>query len=153
MTENLRKISLRDSVYFIEACSLLLVSMFLKTFVPFRWYAPLLGKQGTTTKLTPVAVDLDRLVPVIRAVNRAIKYFPFKGKCLVQALSAFLMLRARSMPSDFYLGVNKNETRDVIAHAWLKSGKYFVVGQAGHRNYAVISVFSSRPASREEPSS
>ncbi|CAK0780684.1 hypothetical protein CCP3SC15_70009 [Gammaproteobacteria bacterium] len=62
------------------------------------------------------------------------------------------MLRARRLPSDFYLGVNKDETGDVIAHAWVRSGKYFVTGQTGHRKYIVISVFSYRPSEGEKSS-
>jgi hypothetical protein len=146
ITQKLRKITFWDTVCFLEAAFLLLVAALLKTLLPMRWYARRLGELCANGVTAPVEVERERLIPVIKAVNRAVKYSPFKGKCLSQALCGLLMLRARKLPSDFYLGVNKDETGDVIAHAWLKSGKYFVTGQTGHRKYVVISVFSHRPS-------
>lgn len=150
ITQKLRKITLRDSTCFLEAAFLLIAAALCKTLLPMRWYARHLGEHRA--EAAPVEVNLERLLPVIRAVNRAIKYSPFKGKCLSQALCGFLMLRVRGLPADFYLGVNKDETGDVIAHAWLRSGKYFVTGQTGHRKYVVISVFSHRPSAGESSS-
>lgn len=149
--DRLQRIGFLDVAYFIEACFFLFVASLIKVFVPFRYYAFLLGELGPSGKSEPTMVELERLVPVIKAIRRAVKYWPLKSQCLVQALCGSFMLRIRKIPSDIYLGVNKVEGCDVTAHAWLKSGNNFVTGRSGHRQYVVISVFSSRPTSRVSP--
>ncbi|CAK0780686.1 hypothetical protein CCP3SC15_70010 [Gammaproteobacteria bacterium] len=87
ITQKLRKITLRDSVCFLEAAFLLVAAALFKTLLPMRWYARYLGEHRTNWEAAPVEVDIERLIPVIRTVNRVTKYSPFKGKCLSQALS------------------------------------------------------------------
>lgn len=147
IAQKLRKITLRDTGYFIQAYSFLLFAALIKTCIPLRKYGPWLGEHCADAIVPPVKVDHERILPIVLAVNRAVRFSPVKSKCLVQALCSCIMLRAHKLPSDFYLGVDKNESRDVIAHAWVKSGQYFIAGQLGHRRYTVISVFSRRPVS------
>jgi hypothetical protein len=56
------------------------------------------------------------------------------------------MLQKRGIAGVFYLGATKSGSRDetpgFLAHAWLKCNGEFITGEAGHRDYTVISSFS-----------
>ena len=143
-----KKPSFTEIALFAEACLFLFLAAFLKKFVPFRCYAGLLGKHGASMDADRGAADPERVTPLVRAIDRAARHLPIENRCLDQALCGFFMLRRRRLPSDLYLGVDRNESREIVAHAWLKSGDCFVTGRIGHRNYTIISVFARRPSAR-----
>ena len=58
--------------------------------------------------------DVRRLV---KAVDVAASWVPFRGDCLHQSLALCMMLRRRSIDADFVLGVYKYP---FSAHAWVE---------------------------------
>lgn len=80
------------------------------------------------------------------AVRTAANFTPWESTCLVQVLAAQRLLQKRGIAGVFYLGAAKKGASDeapgFLAHAWLKCNGEFITGEAGHRNYTVISSFS-----------
>jgi len=84
---------------------------------------------------------------VIRKVKWAIsivsKYTPWESKCLVQALTAHIMLKKRKISGTLHLGLKKDESENLVAHAWYISGNIVVTGGRGLWGYTEISKFGS----------
>jgi len=66
--------------------------------------------------------------------------------CLVQAVSAQILLSARGYASEIHIGVKPSDGRPIDAHAWLVSDGQVVVGDAlgDLSSYAPLAVFESR---------
>jgi hypothetical protein len=41
-----------------------------------------------------------------------------------------------------FLGVNKDEEKNLTAHAWLKCGEIFITGKRGYQKFTVVSSFT-----------
>jgi hypothetical protein len=91
------------------------------------------------------AIDPVVIRQVAWALRIAARFTPWKSNCLAQGLAAWRMLKRRGLPSVLYFGVAKDETDQMIAHAWLRSGDYFVCGGDGSKRYAVTGAFYSNP--------
>lgn len=125
-----------------EASFFLLVAFFLKRFLPFRLFAPILGKHmSATPEIEDEALKM-KIRPMKKALNRAASNLPLKSKCLDLAIACKLMLRRRRIQSTVYLGVSKDEKEGLRAHAWVRSGKIIVTGASGIEGYKVISSFA-----------
>lgn len=69
--------------------------------------------------------------------NKVCDITPWESKCLVRAMVAQKMLKKRGVETTMYLGVsteiNKgSNSKDMIAHAWLRYGSFFVTGGNGN---------------------
>lgn len=55
------------------------------------------------------------------------------------------MLKRRNIPGTVYLGVAINKTipDKLSAHAWLRYGSAILTGADGHRQFTVVSTFST----------
>jgi hypothetical protein len=63
-------------------------------------------------------------------VNRVCSQTPWESKCLVRALTTQHLLKKKKISSTLYLGVGKND-ENMIAHAWLRCGSYYLTGGNG----------------------
>lgn len=75
--------------------------------------------------------DPDKEIPEkIRLVTGYARSLAFwKNRCLVQSLTARHMLRRRGINTQLHLGVKKDDTNKMIAHAWLNAGDVEIVPQ------------------------
>ncbi|MFC1702627.1 lasso peptide biosynthesis B2 protein [Pseudomonadota bacterium] len=77
------------------------------------------------------------------AVRTAASFTPWKSTCLVQVLAAQSMLRKQGIAGVFYLGATNNgeeqDSSGFLAHAWLMCNGEFITGEAGHKQYTVVS--------------
>jgi len=128
----------------VEAGCLLSVARFAVSFIPFRWIVAFLGRYRTESP----AEDQPRHLPAIRQVFWAIRVMsrnlPWKNTCLVQAMAGQWMLRRRGVPGTLYLGLARDqESGELLAHAWLRSGQKMVTGgNSLDRGYTVVGSFS-----------
>jgi len=102
-----------------------------------------LGKQGGETCFETPDDGQSREIKVIsQRVARVAVRAPWESKCLVQAMVAQRLLRDSGIGSTLYLGVSrdKNDNR-MVAHAWVRSGPFFVCGGNGE-GYAVVARFT-----------
>lgn len=79
------------------------------------------------------------IIKVAHTVNRVSRQTPWESKCLVQAMTAQHLLKKKQIASTLYLGVGKMENK-MVAHAWLRSGRYYVTGGTGE-DYALVAKF------------
>jgi hypothetical protein len=128
---------------FCEAYIYMGVARFRVLTRPFKRIAIGLGTMGEPETLP--AADPALVRKVAWAIRTAAKFTPWKSKCLAQGLAAWRMLKRRGQPVTLYFGVAKNETDQMIAHAWLRSGNFFVCGGDGSKRYTVTGVFYANP--------
>jgi hypothetical protein len=76
------------------------------------------------------------------AVETAALYTPWRSTCLVQAISAKIMLRRRNIPGTVFLGVASENKNGLRAHAWLQSGDRILTGAEARHDFKQISSFS-----------
>jgi len=107
------------------------------------WALPL---QQLIKRLPPMAVARDdgrasnalpaeRIAWAIRAVSR---YLPGTGNCLAQSLTAQTMLARRGYSSQLRIGVAKDDSGRLKAHAWVECEGKIVIGAAGAAQYTAF---------------
>ena len=102
------------------------------------------GVENETSAPEEPMDDFDYVQKVARAVLCVCNHTKWESKCLVRALTAGKLLRKRKIHYTLYLGVCQDETGKMIAHAWLKWGKYTVTG--GNEDldkFAIVSRFKN----------
>ncbi len=135
---NIRKIGFGDIGYFLLATILLYFNQLLIIFIPFRIYSPIFMDKPDKQYLDITDV---KILVVRKALLRGLKYLPWKGKCLVQALTGKLLLRKLRLPGTIYLGIKK-DTGKLEAHAWLIAGNQFISGKEGFKKFTVVQMIS-----------
>lgn len=118
----------------------LTVIKILSIVLPFRYLAMLFGKQGVRCsgdKVPPPTV----LTEISWAIRTAERVIPWGKKCLVKALTAKLMARFRGFRTTFYLGVGRNEEKELIYHAWLQYQDFTLTGGKTDGAYKMLDSF------------
>jgi hypothetical protein len=72
--------------------------------------------------------EAQRVRQVIWAVNLSARFSPSGAKCLARALTTKVLLDWQQCPSDFKIGVTKNEQGELEAHAWIEVQNQVVMG-------------------------
>jgi hypothetical protein len=124
----LRAMAWNERRLIAEAAFALGIARLALVCVPFRRIAPWLMRQPRRPQM--IANPLFN-IQMRRAVTIAARNVPWKAVCLPQAMAAKWMLARRGYPSILHLGVGKDHTGAMIAHAWLDVGDVTVVGAAG----------------------
>lgn len=114
--------------------------------VPFRHLAARMGEVGGPGDVTRQVSDAQalRARQVGRVIHLAARYAPWNSNCFAQALAARMLLGAFGVPGVIFFGVaheGSGATRELVAHAWVRSGSVAVSGGAGER-YAVVASFA-----------
>lgn len=113
----------------------LCLSEFLVRVVPFRIYARWLLRPPTG----PVA-PLGLVRSVRRKIFLAARLLPWRPACLAQALAGRMILSAGGYATVLTLGTRDHDG-ELAAHAWLKSGDWFICGKEEFAKYAVVAEF------------
>ena len=119
------------------------VARFRVYFFPGNRIHKYLGeKDGETGIDIPSEKHRRDIAFVIRRVEGVARRVPWQSKCLVQAMVAQRLLRGYGISSTLYLGVSRDKENGnkMIAHAWVRSGPYYVCGGNGE-GYAVVAKF------------
>jgi hypothetical protein len=82
------------------------------------------------------------------AMGRMASRVPWQATCLVQALAARRWLARRGIVSSMFVGVQKEPSLEIVAHAWLISGGEVITGGdvSGYRELLSPEVISSLKA-------
>lgn len=123
-------------ILFIEA---MFISSFARliSFIPLRFYRPLLGKFMQKAQLNNTA-NLNTVKQIKQAIKISAKYSLLKRKCLVNAITAKIMLNMHNLKSTMYFGLQRGNTQ-LNAHAWVISNNIVVTGEAEMNNYIAVS--------------
>ena len=106
---------------------------------PFARIAPGIGTEQYETERMPLNMDIIR--DVHSAVTKVCARTPWQSQCLVQALTAKKLLNKRCLPCTLYMGVAKDESGQLIAHAWLRCGNVYVTGGQNKDRFTVTGIF------------
>jgi uncharacterized membrane protein len=110
-----------EKLLLLEALVMLFVSKIIVCF-PFRYYIKLFKSTNIAEKET----NSIRLQKISISLRRANKLAFWKNVCLVKSVAARFMLKRRGIPSVLSLGLQFQDRKKLTAHAWIKSGDYFV---------------------------
>lgn len=108
----------------------------------FSKVAPSLGEK---MKETPSSLNYGhrrKLGEISQAVQIMSKYTFWESECLVKAIAAMKMLEKRNIESTLYLGMAKDEFGQLIAHAWLRCGPFYITGAKEMEHFTVVSKFA-----------
>jgi Transglutaminase-like superfamily len=99
--------------------------------LPFERLWKGLVKLGQLQSSSPafLKTEAQTVRQVIWAVNLSARFTPGGAKCLARALTTKVLLDRRQCPSEFKIGVAKNELGKLDAHAWIEVQNQVVMGQ------------------------
>ncbi|MEK3881776.1 lasso peptide biosynthesis B2 protein [Paenibacillus sp. PL2-23] len=109
---------------------------------PFAVIAASLGSAMQQSSFSGEELPRSELVRIHYAINIMSKYTLWESKCLVRALAGMKMLERRGIESTLYLGTAKNEEGKLIAHAWLRSGPWYITGAEEMARFTVTGTFA-----------
>lgn len=111
---------------------------------PFKKVANRLGNERQETSLSNEKSNIIALKHVSSAIRIMSRYTFWESKCLVKAVAAMKMLERRRIDSTLYLGTARDKTGKMVAHAWLRSGSFYVTGKEGMGMFTVVSQFAKQ---------
>ena len=112
--------------------------------LPFSRVAPTLGYKMEETPLTYVPAHTEILQSISKSLETMSRYTFWESKCLVMAIAGMRMLERRGIESTLYMATKRDQEGKMKAHAWLRSGLYFVTGANGKEGYTVVGTFAKR---------
>ena len=133
-------VSAIDRKLFFEAWVISFFARIKLVFTPFRIYSKKLGKHNYIPN-NIINYNIEIVENIKRAIKRAVAYSAWRNKCLEQSVTAKKMLRKRGIVSTIYFGVRKTNN-ELEAHAWVKIGDKFVVGERNHETFTVVAFYS-----------
>ncbi|MEH7302884.1 lasso peptide biosynthesis B2 protein [Neobacillus drentensis] len=123
----------------LEALFYLGYARLLKS-LPFSKIMPLLGVSMDKTSINNFHSNSNRklLEEISSAIHLMSRFTLWESQCLVKAIAAMKMLEKRRIESILYLGTTKDRNGKLIAHAWLRSGNYYLTGAEEMNKFAVV---------------
>lgn len=120
----------RQKLFFLTLYYLIIAKLLI-IFIPFRYYASVLGHKQCETLRHKYSEEQLRNIFMIRRMIRSVsRHVIWKSKCFDQALAALFLLSKLQLPTTFYFGVQpKGESFE--GHAWLRVGENIVTGDLG----------------------
>ncbi|HAQ07814.1 MAG TPA: lasso peptide biosynthesis B2 protein [Bacillus bacterium] len=108
---------------------------------PFSKVAPSLGANMEETPLNS-RVNTEILQHISEAIHIMSSYTFWESQCLVKAIAGMRMLERRGIESTLYLGTSRDDAGKMIAHAWLRSGSFYISGSEGMERFSVVGKFA-----------
>ena len=119
----------KEKLWMGEALFYLMWYSFLIYMVPFRWWESRIGQKMQPLNEEELALEHQDKIRKIRAsVLRSNKLIGGLGKCFAISLAIRRMLQKRGVDSTLYLGLRKEQSRRLMAHAWISCGKLLIYG-------------------------
>ncbi|ULO06864.1 lasso peptide biosynthesis B2 protein [Paenibacillus sp. 19GGS1-52] len=109
---------------------------------PFSKTATRLGLKSNETSSVSKDSDITSIKHITSAIRIISRYTPWKSTCMVRAVAGLDMLEKRGIESTLYLGVARDVKGQMIAHAWLRSGAYYVSGDDMMQGFVVVEKFA-----------
>lgn len=133
-------VSSKERALFFEAWVFSFFARLKLIFTPFSIYSKRLGKHNYLPEEVS-DFDIELVAKIKQAIKRAVAYSVWRNKCLEQSVTAKKMLKKRGISSTIYFGVRKTNNK-LEAHAWVKIGDTFVVGERNHETFTVVAYYS-----------
>lgn len=138
-------LNFRRKKYLIEAFIYLAWARIIKN----KQFSKIYRKLGDYMEETELNVKLNDtqkeiLMSISDAINIMSNYTFWESQCLVKAIAGMKMLHRRKIESTLYLGTAKDVYGQMIAHAWLRSGPFYITGLEGMEKFTVVGKFAKR---------
>jgi hypothetical protein len=133
------RIPLVEKKTVMEVVLLLLFGRIL-LLLPYKYMKHFLGVYNKAGEESTADIREIRKISVY--IRRIGNRLPWECTCLVNALAAKIMLRKRGVPATVYFGMARGEKKELIAHAWVKSGDFLVTGKDEGHEYKTVGHFS-----------
>lgn len=137
--KNFFKLKFIDKVLIIKVIFMSAIARFIMLVIPFKYIKNTLGYVKEESEYKPNKEEINYIRRINWAINTVCKNTPWESKCLVQAIIAQKLLVSKNIESTFYLGVGK-KNKDMIAHAWVVCGDYYVSGWSNEK-YGIVAKF------------
>ncbi|MGE0090833.1 MAG: lasso peptide biosynthesis B2 protein [Bacteroidales bacterium] len=120
----------------------LIFATVLARLTPLRWFNHLLGefKKEDLTELESTQIEIVQQFK--KNLRRWKRYLPWRIKCFEEAITAKKVLEKYKIKTTLYLGVDKNDKKELTAHAWIKAGSKMITGEKGYERYVVVGFYS-----------
>ena len=122
---------LAKKIIFFEAIAWSIVARVLIFVCPFSWTKYILRLKPYTAqplKNVHTLVQTGQAKTIASLINTLNHYFPWKNTCLVQAITAKMLLKRRGAESVIIMGLKKEDSGALKAHAWLTNVDGVVTG-------------------------
>lgn len=130
-----------QKAFVFEAFFLLAYYRIVILILPFNKIVKQMERLGSRPTSSDSAFDESFPREIGLAVSRTAAHTPWESKCLVQSLTAYHLLKCRHYPCTISLGVAKDVTGKMVAHAWTQSGQIDVTGAEIKDRYTVTCRF------------
>jgi hypothetical protein len=141
-------LNLKTQLLLVEALFYLGLARIL-IYLPFSKLALLLGTPLQETSNDLLHADRAAIKNIANAIHIMSNHTFWDSKCLVRAIAGMNMLSRREIESTLYLGTAKDDAAKLIAHAWLRSGPYYVTGREEMDKFTVVGKFAKRMSGNE----
>lgn len=142
-TAHFHRLSWKMKLMFLIAYMLMGLVRMCIFLLPFKLIAPILGQKNQVTPLEVKRENITKAAKIGYIVNVSSRYTPWESKCLVRAITALLLLRLIRIPSTLYLGMGKDDSNKLIAHAWLRCGEHIITGAEESAKFKAVMNFAS----------
>lgn len=112
--------------------------------LPFAKVSPSLGDHMQETTYETHREAHRQSVQISKALHLVSPHVFWETECLVMAFAAQKMLNRRRLPSTLYLGMRRDERGRTAAHAWLRSGRFYLTGAKELDQYTVVGMFAKQ---------
>lgn len=136
------RLSIKQKLLFISAFFLTGIVRLLILVIPFKWLALVIGEKMADSPSELDQKAYQQAAKIGWAVTRISRYTPWQSKCLVQAITTLLYLKFFRIPYTLYLGLDKDQANNLIAHAWLRCGELIVTGGGEQDRFQVVARFA-----------
>lgn len=133
-------------VFILEFIQAYLYTGYFRACILIKKFSEIKEKMGVIKTESQYEIDEEIYAEAKRIsylINKVSRYTLWESKCLVQALTAQKLLNKKGMPSTLYLGVCKNNNGEMLAHAWIRCGQYYVTGGLNYKEFTVVAKFSN----------
>lgn len=120
------RLSRQERVLFLAAVRVLIGIRLALLFLPFRTVVRRVLGVPRQELLEPADPGTRHVVSW--AVRKANEVIPGDGKCLHEALAAFVILRRTGFEPELKIGVRPSGSGDIEAHAWVEETGDIVIG-------------------------
>ncbi|WP_407668013.1 lasso peptide biosynthesis B2 protein [Paenibacillus wulumuqiensis] len=111
---------------------------------PFAKVSPSLGDYMQETSYESDRDAHREAVQISKALHLVSPHVFWETECLVMAFAAMKMLERRKLPSTLYLGMRRDAKGSNAAHAWLRSGRFYLTGAKEIEQYTVVGRFAKQ---------
>lgn len=125
----------------MEAWSFLVFARIITALLPFKRILHIVKAEKKEGSHNINEYSRELLNDISLAIRRSSTRSFCRTKCLEQAIAGKIMLNRRGIKCNIYLGVASKDIskKELLAHAWLKSGEQTVTGGKDISEFKIVS--------------